>query len=314
MKNFNNTILVTGASGFLGSHIAEELLAQGYNVIGTKRTQTDLRRTKNFAEKIHWLNVDDVQWQQYAVELNPAIIIHSAWSGVSAANRMDWDSQIGNLDILGDLLHISEKVDLKMFIAFGSQAEYGIFDGKIDESYPTNPNTAYGTMKLMAYNLVKGFFNSQKSKRAKWYWLRLFSFFGEREDNQWLIPSTILKLSSDSEIDFTGGEQKYAYLYVKDLTQMIITLILSEAESGVYNISSTKPLAIRYLIEQIKTMIGSKSKLNFGVLPYRPGQSMHIEGDMTKFIEQAKPFHESDLKDSLQKTIDSINSQDGRNK
>ena len=310
MSSLSKRVLLTGASGFLGSHIAEELVATNFEVIATKRAQTDLWRCKDFKDKINWVNIDDPNWQQVVIDLRPSIIIHSAWIGVAATTRMDWESQFANITFVYDLLQIAEAVHVEVFIGLGSQAEYGVFDGKVNEDQPANPTTAYGTVKLMIYELVKGFFTSPHLQTSTWYWLRLFSFFGEKEDATWLIPATVDKLMREEEMDFTLGEQKYAYLYVKDLSIMLRLLLESTASSGVYNISSISPIAIKDLIEQIKRITKSNTKLNFGALPYRIGQSMHIEGDMSKFKQQVGHYKESDLYSNLTLTVQSYIAKD----
>ncbi len=303
MKSTN--VLLTGATGFLGSHVAEALLYAGYKLISTYRTNSDLWRCESFKHRITWVNTDDYNWVQTVVKAEPQIIIHSAWSGVTANDRLNWQAQLNNLRITSELLYIAKEVKAKTFVGFGSQAEYGTFDGRISEEHPTNPNTAYGTVKLMAYELIKGFFESLHDESANWYWLRLFSFFGEKEDAQWLIPSTIQNLSQQQVVDFTPGEQKYAYLYVKDLTDMLMQVIKSEALSGVYNVSSTHPIPIKHLIQTIHRLLDSQSQLNFGSIPYRVGQSMHIEGDMTKFDKFIGTFEESNFETCLLKTVES---------
>jgi nucleoside-diphosphate-sugar epimerase len=297
-------VLVSGVSGFLGSHIAEKLISDGNEVIGLKRSTSDLYRCENFSNKILWVNVEDVNWKQQVIELEPTIIIHSAWAGVSADKRVAWKEQLSNLELVADLMELGAKLKISKFVGLGSQAEYGIFTGKVDESHPTNPDTAYGAAKLMASVLIKSFC---EANNINWYWLRLFPMFGEKEATNWLIPSVITSILNKQSINLTPGMQQYAYLYVKDFAEYVSLLIckdLSSTTSGIYNISADKVFTLKELIEKMRDRIDPTVPLNFGALPYRPHQSMHIEGDMSKFNAAIEKIRVSDFEEALNKTVD----------
>jgi nucleoside-diphosphate-sugar epimerase len=295
-------VLITGASGFLGSHIAEKFLIQGWKVIGLKRISSNLWRCEDFVDQIEWLDVDSEKFSEQIIDLCPDVIIHSAWGGVAANDRVQYKPQLNNLKLLLDLLNIANAVKCK-FIGLGSQAEYGTFFGKIDEQYPVDPNTAYGVVKLMSCSLVRGFCNANE---LDWFWLRLFPVFGEKEDDNWLIPSVIKKVALGAEMELTPGLQRYAYIYVKDLSACVFkiaSLYLSKSVSGIYNISGEGAITLRELVEKIRDAVDVKVKLNFGALNYRPYQSMYMEGDTTKFSQNINKIIFSDFNESLNKTI-----------
>ncbi|GEO11616.1 NAD-dependent epimerase/dehydratase family protein [Segetibacter aerophilus] len=297
-------VLISGVSGFLGSYIAERLLRDGNEVIGLKRSTSNLFRCENFVEQVVWINVDETNWKQQVLKLGPDIIIHSAWSGVSADKRVAWKEQLSNLEMVLDLLELGAELKISKFMGLGSQAEYGTFSGKVDESYSANPNTAYGAVKLMASTLAKSFC---EASNINWYWLRLFPMFGEKEDQNWLIPSVIKSILDKKSMDLTPGMQKYAYLYVKDFAEYVAILIgknLSSTAAGVYNISSDRAITLKELIEKIRDRIDASVTLNFGALPYRSYQSMHLEGDMSKFNSTIERIKLTDFDKALYQTID----------
>ena len=84
------SILVSGITGFLGSHTAEKLINSGFHVIGLKRLDSDLWRCKEFQHKITWVNID--QYELFKDELKKysfETIIHAAWIGVESKSRDD---------------------------------------------------------------------------------------------------------------------------------------------------------------------------------------------------------------------------------
>ena len=275
-------LFLTGATGFIGSHIARNLCRNGHELVCMKRSHSSIARCLDFAESVVWVNVDDENWDTAVKRFAPEIFIHTAWSGVDYANRDSFRKQLENITFQQILLDLAVKVGAKKFVGFGSQAEYGTFSGCIDETYPAYPVSAYGVAKLASLNILKCFCEINK---IKWYWLRQFPCFGEHEGEQWLIPSAIKSMLAGTEMDFTPGEQRYSYMYVEEIASVVEKLITSDVEEGVYNISSSRSISIKNLLEKLQLMVNPKFKLNFGALPYRSGQSMWMQGNNRKISE-----------------------------
>lgn len=295
------TILITGITGFLGSHIAENLVSNGIHVIGLKRLDSDVWRCKEFEDKITWVNIDKEgffkdELKRYSFD----IIVHGAWIGVDSYSRDNWDEQSKNIPFLVSLLDIAKTFGVKKFIFLGSQAEYGNIDGKISEQNKPNALNAYGSIKLACLEIVKTFCMTNK---INWIWLRLFSLFGEKENQNWLIPSLVKSMLTTQQMDFTLGEQKYAYLYVKDYASIMDKIITMPIESGVYNISSSEPRTIKSLIEEVRNYVNPEFTLNFGALNYRNNQSMHMEGNIKKLCSQIGEVKFTDFNEALRNSL-----------
>lgn len=299
----NKRVLITGISGFLGSQIAQELHDKGFELIALKRNATDLSRCYEFTENVNWINISE-NWEQKVIELNPQIIIHSAWEGVGALERDNWQIQINNLQFTLKLLSIAKEVNIEKFISFGSQAEYGYFSGVIDENYVLEPKSAYGLSKYLCSQTIKVFC---EQNNIDWYWLRLFSFFGEKEASNWFIPSLIKNISENKPMDMTPGEQRYAYMYIGDLAEIICNLIKSSASSGIYNLSSKNSVSLKEIVEKIINIIKPlKSQVNFGAMPYRDNQPMLIQGEVSKLEGEIGEFNETSFDTNLKKVVEYI--------
>lgn len=295
------TILITGITGFLGSHIAENLVNSGIQVIGLKRINSDIWRCKEFEDKITWVNINkDGFFKDELKKYSFDTIVHGAWIGVEANTRDDWDEQSKNIPFLLSLLDVAKTVGVKKFIFLGSQAEYGNINGKISEEQKSNALNAYGGIKLACQEIVKTFCNTNN---IDWIWLRLFSLFGEKESKNWLIPSLIESMLTTQQMDLTPGEQRYAYLYVKDFALILNKIIIMPVEAGVYNISSDKTRSIKSLIEEIRNYINPDFILNFGALQYRKNQSMHMEGNTLKLCSQIGVLEFTDFEQALQNSL-----------
>ena len=295
-------IFLTGITGFLGSNIAEFLIEHGHCVVAVYRLGSSRELCENYLDKVSWIILDENdKWVDEVIEKRPDVVVHSAWIGVGHKDRDDWQVQFLNIGFLEKLLLIAGKSSATKFIGLGSQAEYGVFDGCVDEMHQLNAKDAYGSVKIICSEIVKRYSGAHE---FDWYWLRLFSFFGKGESENWLIPSLVKKILSGDHMDLTAGEQKYAYLYVNDLGVAINNIIINNGISGFYNISGKTLIPLKYLVENIKEKINPSFKLNFGILPYRTNQSMHLQGDPSKFIEEFGEFEVSDFDGSLLRTIE----------
>ena len=294
------TILLTGVTGFLGSNLLESLLVEGYKVIGLKRTTSDTWRIKEFLNdrKLKLIDIDKIPLEKIFNGENIDIVLHAAWGGVKAEERNSLPIQLENFDFAARLFNSAIKAGVNKIISLGSQAEYGRYEGRVDENYPCNPIDAYGTAKLFTSRALKVL---AENTDTKWFWIRLFSLFGPKEDDKWLLPFAINKMLNNEDIDLTGCEQRYDYLFVKDFCKIIILMLNSE-KSGIYNLSSNNSIQLKEILIMIKEITKSNSKLNFGALKYRDNQVMHMEGDSTKLYKEIN-FNTLSLNKGLTETI-----------
>ena len=294
-------VLLTGITGFLGSHIAEILNQNNIEIIGLKRSTSDLSKCTSFADNIKWIDLDHgSDWKAQVIAQSPTEIIHCAWIGVEASDRNQWSLQAKNIALLIDLLEITQGLNIKKFIFLGSQAEYGNISYKVSEDDVVQPMSAYASIKLSCLQILKTY---SELNKINWLWLRVFSVFGERESDNWLIPSVIKKMRTGTEMDFTGGAQQYAYLYAGDFAKILLSIVESEIKSGVYNVSGNHTLTLRSLLSQIRDAINPSFQLNFGAIPYRENQSMHIEGDISKLTNEIGMIDFTDFNVALSKTL-----------
>lgn len=304
MANVAQRVLITGITGFLGAAVAKEILKNGFSVIGMRRNDSDLFRVADIKESIEWVNAEDPELREALIRLQPDIIVHAAWSGVNAGQRDDLTAQLFNLQLIGVILDIARVVPVKMFIGLGSQAEYGRLTEAVDEQHDLQPLTAYGITKKLAAALVADFC---RVNSISWFWLRVFSVFGETESGKWFIPSVINKmLDGEAEIQMTSGMQKYAYLYINDFARMLQHIIEQGAkeDSGIYNISATSAIPLKQIVHELQVLIPEfKGQPVFGSIPERELQSVHLEGKMDKYFSAFGKIEFKDTKDSLKEVV-----------
>lgn len=294
-------VALTGATGFIGSYLAEELLARGYEVVALRRTQSDPWRVAAVHGALTWINIDEPTWEQQLLAWQPAYLVHSAWMGVGVGERDDWQSQLTNLTFTMQLVQLLARGPLKKVVVLGSQAEYGAFEGRVDEQYPARPTAAYGAVKLATLGLLQAFC---QARELEWLWLRVFAVFGPREDAHWFVSFVAASLLKEQAPDLTGCEQRYDYLFVRDLARAVVqTLPAPSGRSGVYNLGANRATSLRDIVEVVRRLTGSAAGANYGVLPYRPAQVMHMEGNADKFERVFGPIVKTPLAEALAASV-----------
>lgn len=291
---------VTGASGFIGSYLVKALIDDGHEVLCLKRPTSNLEALEDYVNKVQWIDNTD-GWKTIFREFKPYIIYNLAWNGVAAADRVNWEKQVSNVAIQQELLDLALEVGCKKFVGTGSQSEYGDFENKIDECYPVNPKTAYAAVKAGSLTIMKCFC---EINNIDWYWFRLFPLYGPHEAVRWLIPSIIKSISTQDHMDLTPGEQKLSYLYVGECAKAIMMAIHVDGKSGIYNICSNNPTPLKTLVTKIRDKVNPNFQLNFGVLPYRFGQCMYMEGDTKALRTNIYNLNTSNFDEMLDKTIE----------
>ncbi len=299
------TIVITGITGFIGSHIGQKLVLDGYKVYALYRTSSSFDKCNHFKNSISWINIDEKDWEQRILNLQVDILIHTAWSGITADSRNNWQLQIENFWFAKKIFDLAVQSNTKQIISLGSQAEYGSFTAYTDETSICFPLEAYGSVKLLTCNYLMSLATSHNIQVQ---WIRIFTIFGEGEKENMLIPATINKLLNSESINLTECEQEYNYLYIEDFVKYFTFLLQPNVfPSGIYNICNKSPKSIRSLLIQIANRLEKPvDLLKFGALPYRENQNMQIIGNPDKFGSVIGKTLEADITIGLEKTINSI--------
>lgn len=275
-------VFLTGATGFIGSHILTLLVNKGFAIYATYRSNSigvsQLLKSKNLV----WVDINQNDWQKSIGQEQLDLLIHTAWPPADFVSRNNWEIQHEGFLLSKNIFDFAKRKRVGRIIAFGSQAEYGVINKITSESVLPNPVDAYGVFKLVSQKYLQQLFNRSK---IDWAWVRVYSIYGEGENTSWLLPSVIRSLNKSIEIELTGCDQKYNYLYIDDFIQYLY-LIASHHGSfqGIYNICADETISLKKLLIKTAAIMDRPSKLlKFGSLKYRNGQSMIMNGSNNKF-------------------------------
>jgi nucleoside-diphosphate-sugar epimerase len=296
-------ILVTGAGGFVGAAVCKAAVADGHDVVAVVRK--DSSRVAGTATAISMQRVDLANTAAVAALLGsakPDIVIHSAWEGVGGALRSG-DIQLDNIRTTVVLADAAIAAGASKFVGIGSQAEYGRYDRKIVESDLPQPTMLYGAAKLAANHLA-----AQRCREAgiAFAWLRLFSVYGPGDNTNWLIPSTAASLVRGKAPKCTAGTQKWDYLHIDDVADGVLAAAATSAATGVFNLSSGNPVAVRTIVEMLRDFASPDLDVAFGEIPFGPDQIMHLEGDNRRLRAATGWSVKVPLAEGLREVVDEL--------
>ena len=293
-------IMVTGANGFLGSHLVRHFHKNGHKLLTVSlhtNKISDLVEDINF----YYCSMNRITSLGDSIAaFSPEVIIHCAWSGGNSFRDTQSSVQFyKNLPGLADLMEIMEKHKLPRFVGIGSGAEYGNNLECMLEHDREEPTNLYGVCKYMAKLYTQQFV---VSRGIKWNWIRPFYTYGPDDVSTRLIPSVIYKCLGKEEVLLDSCNTIVDYLYIDDFVTAVDSLISSQYE-GVFNICSGQECSVKNVVTKIGEMTGNIDKIRFGAIPERKGGPDKILGDSKKLNLFTNWRPNVSLDDGLQKTI-----------
>jgi UDP-glucose 4-epimerase len=296
-------VLLTGATGFVGSHVLARLMRDGeHSVAVVLRAGSARWRIAELLGRVHVIEGDLAQPAELAEPVGrfgPEAVLHLAWGHVADRERSPL-LQIDNVRDTVELVALAHSVGARHFLGTGSQAEYGSCPYRIDERQPTRPSTPYGTAKLCAGLLAE---QMCRSLGMRFAWLRLFSAYGPMDLPTTMISTVGRALLSGERPVTTRGDQAWDYVYVADAAEAIHGVLNEPSASGVFNLGSGRVQTIRSVIERLRDLIRPGAELGLGELAYGPDQLMHLEADVERLRHSIGWDAVTDLDTGLSHTV-----------
>lgn len=304
MSQTNPRIVLTGASGFIGSAILRRAVEKGWPTpVILLRAGSDPSRIQDLLTRCEICRLDEgTPGAELArlKALDPSVWIHAGWQGVFGEERRG-DSQVTtNLTSLVNALQTAKAAGCTHWIGLGSQAEYGNHNGRISEDTPTVPDTVYGMAKLAASWAAKAF---AEANGMCYSWLRIFSTYGPGDDPRWLIPYVIRSLSSGESPKLTACDQIWDYLYVEDAAEAVLSVAATRAR-GTFNVASGTGVLLKDVVTRVAEAVSPAARVSFGAIAKSPGKAFHLEGDITRITGATGWKPSVPLETGLARTVD----------
>jgi len=268
------TVIVTGGTGFLGSHLLRSLIEHNYTVIALKRSWSNTWRINDLLPSIMVHDIDKVSLREIFLDRPIDFLIHAA---TSYGRKGELTSQIIESNLL---------FPIKLF-ELCAEFNVGTFFN-MDTFFNVETTLPGGLSEyvLSKKNLIDYVSRSEHLNKIRFANIRAEHIYGPGDDDKKFIPHLIDGfLKNISSIDLTGGKQRRDFIYVDDVVNALLTLISHHAalpkrlvQIGLGTGSSE---LLSTLVELVRTLCNSSTELRFGKLPYREGEIMDSQADTT---------------------------------
>jgi CDP-paratose synthetase len=285
------TILLTGATGFLGSYLLEALLSKWHKVVILKRSTSNTWRIENLLDQCVSYDVDTQPLELAFEDQHIDVVMHTA-------------------------CHYGRNTD-PMTKVVESNLIFGL--RVLDACIKFNADTFFNTDTLLqknlnTYSLSKKQFTEwlkQTSDKVQVVNLKIEHMYGPKDDTTKLVPWVLSQLKANvPEIKLTLGEQERDFVYIDDVVSAYLTALDKSpglASFNEFDVGTGQLLRVKSFLKDLKKAYEANfglttTKLVFGAIPYREGEMMTVDVDNQKLLDLGwKPRAKS--KDSLSSII-----------
>lgn len=265
-------VLITGASGFVGSATTAHLKAAEVDVIATSRPSQQQQAHGSLA-----VDATSIEAMTACIEEHrPTHLLMLAWpTDVGTRDHTVFTPWLENIV---PVMRAFAANGGQRFIGVGSCMEYD-WDtpGPLSETTPLNPGTEYGKSKAAAFEHVS---DEANLSGLSWGWARPFFLYGPREPQRRLIPDVVTSLLKGEEVRCTEGLQYRDFLHIDDVGAAIAAFATSEIE-GPMNIASGKGIQVRQLVEIFADRLGRPDLVKFGARPLQGYEAPEVVADVS---------------------------------
>lgn len=258
-----STILLTGATGFLGGHLLPALLRTGHSVVIAKRQRSNCWRIEDCLKKIAVYNVEETPVEQMFEDHQVDSVVHLA----TMYRKID-DAQAtaamldANIVFPAKLLEACKNRNVKSFINTGTFFEYDCSRQPVSEKEEKRALNYYAKTKLVFEELLQTY-----QSHMSIVTLKLFSPYGPA-DNEKIVPMILDSALKNKEIWLSDGMQKLDFTYSEDIVQAYLAALRYIETLGpayeVFNIGSGSPTSIRELVSVVEQQVGRAMNKHWG--------------------------------------------------
>ena len=267
-------ILITGANGYIGSHLTKRLLDLGHTVAACDIAAANVDSRANYINCDILSSAGDANL--YELFGKPDVCVHLAWRDGFVHN-----SERHILDLSAHYRFLTQLIDegLPRLMVMGSMHEVGYYEGMITAETPCHPLSLYGIAKN---TLRQSLTLYCAAKNCKLQWTRGFYIYGDDLKNHSIFTKLVeAEQRGDRLFPFTTGKNKYDFMSVDELVGQLAAVALQDRYCGIIHCCTGRPVSLAEKVEQFIKDNNMHIHLNYGAYPDRPYDSPCIYGDNT---------------------------------
>lgn len=307
-------VLITGATGFIGSHLVKRLVMVGANVNILVKKEDDCFHIQDILKGLNVWCGDLKEYQSVyscVADVRPQIVFHLAASrdvtrDIKLVDQMIDINVKGTINLLKAILE--RKVALDCFINTGTCEEYGDAPVPFCEDHREVPVSPYSASKVATSYFCQMIHRTEGLPIVT---LRPFLTYGPHQDIDMFIPSVIYHCLRGKDFSMTAGDQTREFNYITDIVDAYLLAATNKAVFGqIINIGNGVEFRIKEVAQKIIQITGSSIRLLAGKLPKRAGEASRFFccNDKAKNILGWLPKVDLDsgLKETIQWYMDNL--------
>ncbi|MBO6218726.1 MAG: NAD(P)-dependent oxidoreductase [Treponema sp.] len=295
-------ILITGATGMIGSAITREALKQDYGITCLVRKNSSRINNIPKDKRVKIIDCDISDYNTLELDCTYDVFMHLAWNKTSVGGRDDVDCQLKNVEYTLDAVKLAKRCGCSVFIGAGSQAEYGVQTVPLTPDLPVKPESGYGIAKYTAGKLSSLLC---KQLGIRFNWLRILSVYGPNDGENTLISYVIRELKAGRSPELTKCEQTWDYLHCDDAARAFLAVAEHGVAGKIYPLGSGCGRKLCEYVEDIQKYLAPSIPAKFGVKDYYPHQPMYLVADISELTADTGWKTEMLFKDGIMKIITS---------
>jgi len=306
----NKKIIITGATGFIGSHLTELFVKKGYKVTAFDRynPEYNLGHLKNskFKKDIEFIFGDIRDYDSVNASLKGKnIVLHlAALIGIPYSYYSPLAYIKTNIEGTYNVLNAVKNSNIEQLIVTSTSETYGSAQKvPIKETHRLIGQSPYAATKISADQLAISYWRSFKTPVKI---IRPFNTFGPRQSGRAVIPSIILQALNNQNIKLGNIETTRDYTYVSDLCDAYVEILKTKNLFGIpVNVGSNKEIKIKEIANMIIKMTNSNLKIKVEKMRFRPKLSEvdRLKCDNSLIKKKTKWRPRIDFKKGLEETI-----------
>ena len=279
----SKSVLMTGGTGFIGSHLVDELLKNDYKVFLLSHAFSDPYRIKSHLDKVKFYYVDKGETEKAFKENRIDYMIHLATKYIKNHQSIDEVNEMVQANVVFPtrLCELCVRHQVRYFINTGTFFEYEMKDSPIKESDRLGAYNYYAATKLAFIEMLKYYVRDFDFHAVDF---KLFPPFGDR-DNEKLMAFLVKSIIQSKEVEMSGGEQMWNFTYVKDIVQAyLLALAKFEELNGyeVFNIGYDEAVSIKEVVNKFEMISGKKMNVKWGAKLYPEKEIFYVSCDNLK--------------------------------
>ncbi len=259
------SVIITGADGFVASHVVGKFIQEGYSVLALSRSAEPKRLTPN--ARLSYIACDclDVDSLRAAIPVQPyELFIHMAWDGITGAAREDFGLQMQNAQGTVECMKLAKELGCKRFMVAGSFMEYEVEVSTHAQGCAPSKTHIYSVGKQMAHEFCK---MMATDLGIDLLWPMITNAYGEGEYSARFINTTLRKMHSREELTFSAATQNYDFIYVTDVAEAFYLIAERGKNLCEYVIGSGEARPLKDFILTMADEFAQGQELHFGAVP-----------------------------------------------